>query len=256
MNCWIGNCLMYDFDGLKRSHYGAILADPPWRFQCWDQRDSVGRGNGLAASNYTTMSLDDLSGLEIRELAAPNCCLFLWMTWPNLFDALSLIDTWGFRYKTCAFAWMKAHAGQLELFRDDVPDQMGLGYWTRANSEICLLATRGQPKRLNADVRQAIIAPRREHSRKPDGIHERIERLVAGPYLELWARQSTRPNWTFWGKEPTRFNHEKNLEIQGEVHTAGGQHSLYPTSPPGVVSRETWDAMWQRPFDFSQEPKP
>ena len=74
-----------------------------------------------------------------------------------------------------------------------------MGYWTRASSEVCLLGTRGKPKRLNADVRQGIIAPVRQHSRKPDGIHERIERLVAGPYLELFARQQ-REGWTAWGK--------------------------------------------------------
>src|SRR4029077_4776914 len=82
--------------------------------------------------------------------------------------------------------------------------EMRLGYWTRSNSEGCLLATRGKPKRQNADVRQAIIAPRREHSRKPDGIHERIERLVAGPYLELFARQR-RPGWDAWGNEVDKF---------------------------------------------------
>ena len=100
---------------------------------------------------------------------------------------------------------MKADNTQPHFFQEDVPAQVGMGYWTRANTEPCLLATRGKPKRLNADVRQGIIAPRREHSRKPDGIHERIERLVAGPYLELFARQS-RPGWTTWGNETTKFD--------------------------------------------------
>ena len=81
---------------------------------------------------------------------------------------------------------------------------MGLGYWTRSNTEVCLLATRGKPKRVAPDVRQGIIAKAREHSRKPDGIHERIERLVSGPYLELFARQR-RPNWDCWGNETDKF---------------------------------------------------
>jgi N6-adenosine-specific RNA methylase IME4 len=81
---------------------------------------------------------------------------------------------------------------------------MGLGYWTRANSEVCLLATRGKPKRLNADVRQAIVEPRRQHSRKPDCVPGRIERLVAGPYLELFAR-TKRPGWTVWGNQTDKF---------------------------------------------------
>ena len=81
---------------------------------------------------------------------------------------------------------------------------MGMGYWTRANTEPCLLATRGKPKRLNADVRQAIITPRRQHSRKPDGVYGRIERLVAGPYLELFAR-TRRFGWDAWGNEVDKF---------------------------------------------------
>jgi len=86
-----------------------------------------------------------------------------------------------------------------------------MGYWTRANSEPCLLATRGKPKRLSAAVRQGIIEPRREHSRKPDCVHERIERLVAGPYLELFAR-ATRPGWTCWGNEVGKFDRPLEME--------------------------------------------
>jgi N6-adenosine-specific RNA methylase IME4 len=77
---------------------------------------------------------------------------------------------------------------------------MTQGYWTRANPEACWLATRGAPKRLHADVRQLIVAPIMEHSRKPDEAYERIERLVEGPYLELYARRP-RPGWTSWGNE-------------------------------------------------------
>jgi N6-adenosine-specific RNA methylase IME4 len=90
------------------------------------------------------------------------------------------------------------------MFRDDLDPFVGMGYWTRSNSEFCLLGTRGKPKRLNADVRQAIIEPRREHSRKPDCVYNRIERLVAGPYLELFAR-TTRPGWTSWGNQVGKF---------------------------------------------------
>lgn len=119
-------------------------------------------------------------------------------------QALQVIEGWGFNYKSCGFVWTKANVRQIDMFRDDADPDMLLGYWTRANTEFCLIGTRGKPKRQAADVRQAIIAPRREHSRKPDGIHERIERLVAGPYLELFARQQ-RPGWDVWGNETTKF---------------------------------------------------
>jgi N6-adenosine-specific RNA methylase IME4 len=148
--------------------------------------------------------MDEIAALPVADLAAEDCVLFMWVCWPSLPEALRIIEAWGFTYKTCGFDWMKAHAGQIEMFRDDADVQVGMGYWTRANSEPCLLATRGKPKRRNADVRQAIIEPRREHSRKPDCVPARIERLVEGPYLELFAR-TQRPGWTVWGNQTDKF---------------------------------------------------
>lgn len=196
-------------DDLPRGHFKAILADPPWRFEVWSgetavkRRDSSGT-NVSAAVHYQTMAANEIAALSVADLAADDCALFLWVTWPTLPQAMELIEAWGFKYKTCAFDWVKAHARQVEMFRDDIKPLMGMGYWTRANSEPCLLATRGKPKRLHADVRQAIIEPRREHSRKPDVVYDRIERLVAGPYLELFAR-NTRPGWTSWGNQVDKF---------------------------------------------------
>lgn len=150
------------------------------------------------------MAMDDIWALPVESVAADDCVLFIWVTWPMLLDCLKTIERWGFCYKTCAFSWVKARANQIEMFQDFVDPWMGLGYWTRSNSEVCLLATRGKPKRQHADVRQAIIEPRREHSRKPACVHERIERLVPGPYLELFAR-APRLGWTVWGNETGRF---------------------------------------------------
>jgi N6-adenosine-specific RNA methylase IME4 len=118
-------------------------------------------------------------------------------------DAFQIIESWGFAYKTCAFTWLKADP--YRLFADDKTPFAGMGYWTRANSEVCLLATRGKPKRKSKSVRQGIIEPRREHSRKPDCVYERIEQLVDGPYLELFARQE-RPGWTAWGNQTDKFS--------------------------------------------------
>lgn len=191
----------WPFGDLKRGRYGAILADPPWQFNSWSDSD---KAHGCANAHYSTMQIDVLLEIPVGEIAADNAVLFMWICWPNLPESLLLIEKWGFKYKTCAFSWMKADVSTLNLFSDPVDSYMGLGYWTRANSEVCLLATRGKPKRLNADVRQGIIAPRREHSRKPDGVHERIERLVAGPYCELFARQN-RQGWDVWGNETDKF---------------------------------------------------
>lgn len=189
------------FSNLPRGHYGAILADPPWSFEVW----SKDTGNGRSAeSHYSTMSMRQIARLPVDELAAKDCVLFMWACWPSIADALKIIDAWGFAYKTCGFDWMKADNTQPNFFQDDLPAQVGMGYWTRANTEPCLLAVKGKPKRLNADVRMGIIAPRREHSRKPEGVHSRIERLVAGPYLELFAR-APRAGWDVWGNQTDKF---------------------------------------------------
>ena len=194
---------------LPRKYFGAALLDPPWRFETYNE---AGRSRcpdwrpfkGSPSKHYDTMSAEEIASLPIADCMLPDACLFLWISWPMLLEAIALIDRWGFTYKTCAFAWMKAHIQQIDIFRDDADPLMGNGYWSRANSEVCLLGTRGKPKRLNADVRQGIIEPRREHSRKPDCVHERIERLVAGPYLELFARQR-RKGWTCFGNEVDKF---------------------------------------------------
>jgi N6-adenosine-specific RNA methylase IME4 len=226
-----------NFDGLKRAHYGAILADPPWDFACWVKTNwsgsklpNGGKNYGSARGpTYKTLKENEIAILPVKQLAAPNSVLFLWTCWPILPQALRVIKAWGFKYKTCGFCWTKARAQQLEMFQDHIEPRMGLGYWTRANSEICLLATRGSPKRRSTNVKQAIIEPLREHSRKPDCVHERIERLVAGPYCELFARQR-RPGWECWGDELNRFA---------------------PITPDS--RQESWADMWARPFDWSKE---
>lgn len=198
------------FADLPRNHFGVILADPPWHFKTFTDKGRWRSPDwkpfkGSPSIHYDTMSAAQISALPVSDLAAPEACLFLWICWPLLAEALALIEAWGFAYKTCAFSWTKAHARQIDMLRDDNDVQIGMGYWTRSNSEVCLLATRGKPKRLNADVRQGIIEPRRQHSRKPDCVYSRIERLVAGPYLELFARNQ-RPGWTSWGNQVGKFS--------------------------------------------------
>lgn len=189
------------FAGLIRNGYAALLADPPWRFETWSDN-----GKDRSADNhYRTMTPEQIKNLPVADLAAPDCVLFMWATWPMLTHALATIEAWDFTYKTGGFDWMKADVSTLDLFSAPVDADMGQGYWTRSNSEPCLLATKGSPTRINADVRMGIIEPRREHSRKPDCVHSRIERLVAGPFIELFARNQT-TGWTAWGNETAKFN--------------------------------------------------
>lgn len=180
-----------DLHKLAASGYraGAILMDPAWLFMA---RSAAGEGRS-ANVHYTTENIDAMKALPVEALAADNCGLFMWMVDWCPQDALDLIKHYGFTHKTTALTWVKQNeSGQ--------GWHMGQGYWTRANPEACWLATRGNPKRLYADVQQLIVSPVMEHSRKPDEQYERIERLIAGPYLELQARRP-RKGWTSWGNE-------------------------------------------------------
>jgi N6-adenosine-specific RNA methylase IME4 len=187
--------------------YPVIYADPPWRFQNFSQK---GEGRN-AIAHYDCLDVEALANLPVADYAAPDCTLLMWATDPLLPQALKIIESWGFTYKTVGFYWAKlnkaANAGGFTT--DDFFS--GLGYWTRANVEQCLLATRGKPRRISKSVRKLCVAPRREHSRKPEEIYSRIEALVAGPYLELFARE-TRPGWDQWGDQAGLFDH-------GEVNT-------------------------------------
>lgn len=179
-----------------------MYTDPPWSYKVWSEGSQDSR---LASSHYKVMDTEEIAKIPLSEVCADDCVLIMWMTWPQLEDALWLMKEWKFTYKTCAFCWIKGDNTQLDFFQDDIVPFMGMGYWARANSEAALLGTRGHPKRLDAGVRQAIVEPVREHSRKPDTCYERIERLVEGPYLEIFSRAS-RLGWTMVGNDVGKFS--------------------------------------------------
>ena len=172
--------------------YSVIYADPPWSYRVWSSK-----GAGRSAENhYPTMSIEDIRALPVAELADKDCALFLWVTFPTLREAMTVLDAWGFTYKTVAFVWIKENRQTPSLF-------WGLGYWTRSNAEVCILATKGSPKRFSAGVHQVIMSPIEQHSKKPDETRERILKLMGDvPRVELFARQ-TAPGWDVWGNEVT-----------------------------------------------------
>lgn len=183
--------------------FRVVLADPPWSFRSWSDKgknrapDAMVRQKGLAERHYPTMELGSIKALPVADTAASDSALFLWSVDCMLPEALEVGKAWGFKFKTCAFTWAK----QTRLGRRW---HIGLGYWTRGNTEQCLLFTRGAPKRRSASVRQLIVSPRREHSRKPDEQYDRIEALLPGPYLEMFAR-NTRQGWHSWWNQTNRF---------------------------------------------------
>lgn len=185
--------------------FACILADPPWSYRT---RSAKGEGRS-ARRHYDTMELEAIKAMPIGEVAARDAHLFLWATAPNLPQAFEVMAAWGFRYSAVGFVWVKLNRSvdphQLRLTRFiDAECFVGMGHTTRQNAEFVLLGRRGSPKRLSRAVRQIIVAPRREHSRKPDELHARIETYCAGPYLELFAR-AQRPGWVTWGDQVGKF---------------------------------------------------
>jgi len=175
---------------------GAILADPAWNF---DTRSS--RGQGRAPSqHYGCMSFDETKAIPVSDWAADDAFLFLWVPGPHLMRTAELMTAWRFAYSGTAFVWIKPN-------RCSPGFAMGCGFGTRKNAEFCLLGRRGRPQRRDMGVHELIVEPRREHSRKPDEVYARIERLCDGPYLELFARQQW-PGWTSWGDEVGMFKQE------------------------------------------------
>lgn len=201
---------VWPFSSLQRGVYRAILADPPWHFRA---RTALEKSNWTsrraAEKHYPVLGVEDIKALPVRDLAAPDAHLFLWVTGPCLRQGFEVIEAWGFRYSAVAFTWVKLKRSldprQLRVTPTAESDlHVGLGLTTRKNAEFVLLGRRGNAKRLAKDVREIVLSPVREHSRKPDAVAERIERYCAGPYVELFAR-SQRPGWDSWGNETTKF---------------------------------------------------
>ena len=175
---------------LPAKKYNIIYADPPWGYKNKATR-------AAAEKHYGTMTIEELKGMGIGKeggIAADDCVLFMWATFPMLNEALELIEAWGFKYKTLAFNWVKQNKSGQGIF-------WGLGNWTRSNSEICLLAVKGKPKRISARVHSVLLSPIQRHSQKPAEIRERIVELMGDlPRIELFARSGAE-GWDVWGNE-------------------------------------------------------
>ena len=168
--------------------YKIIYADPPWSY-----KDKALAGNRGVEFKYEVMSLEEIKKLSVDKIADEDCCLFLWITFPNLNIVFDVIKSWGFKYKTVAFTWVKKYKNGNNF--------MGMGNWTRANAEICLLCTKGKPKRVSAGVRQIIESVPERHSKKPDIVRDKIVELCGDlPRIELFARE-TADGWDSWGNE-------------------------------------------------------
>lgn len=178
--------------------YKIIYSDPPWSYKVWSDK-----GTGRSADqHYNTMDKKSIQQLDVNSIADKDCVLFLWATYPCLEEAIELVRVWGFTYKTVAFTWVKKNKKSNSWF-------WGLGHWTRANAEICILATKGNPTRISKGIHSIVDTPIERHSKKPDEVRNRIVQLIGDvPRLEMFARQQT-PGWDVFGNEV-----ENSIEIK------------------------------------------
>lgn len=184
----------WPFGDLLPLSFNIIYADPAWPFDNYSTKGETRNPN----RHYPTMSIDQIKDLPVRHLANGDCACFLWVTDPLLDRGIEVLKAWGFTYKTVAFTWAK----RTKL---DTGWHIGTGYTTRSNPEMCLLGMMGSLPRRSASVRQLVVEPIREHSRKPDRIPDDIVKLYGDlPRIELFARTS-RPGWSAWGNETGKF---------------------------------------------------
>ena len=190
--------------GLPTQHYGLIEADPPWSFKTYSNSEQGTVPHRSMEEPYRAMTHEQLVELPVGEIAAKDCVLHMWTISSHVDQAIELGRTWDFTYKSLGLNWVKT-----QKHNPEVP-KMGMGKWLRQDAEIALLFTRGNPKRVSAGVRQTILEPAREHSRKPDCRFERLEALAAGPYLEMFSR-SSREGWDAMGDEVGKFDDWRDL---------------------------------------------
>ncbi len=175
--------------------YQIIYADPPWQYKQFSKDKGISKAFGSVLSHYPTMTIEQLCKLPVRNLADKKCILFMWVTMPNLDRAFEVINAWGFKYKTCAYTWVKLNPKGVGIYS-------GLGHWTNGNAELCLLSTKKDyPRRIVKNSKQIQMYPRGNHSVKPYQIRNEIVRFIGDlPRIELFARQKTK-GWDVWGNE-------------------------------------------------------
>ena len=166
-----------------------IYADCPWPYN-----NPKGNKPSMGGITYPVMKMKDIKGLPVGKIADKNCALFMWATHPKLKEALEVIESWGFVYTTNAFTWVKLNPKKAGIYS-------GLGHWTNGNSELCMFAKKGRPKRIAKDVKQIVMAPRGRHSAKPPEVRDRIVRLMGDiRRIELFAREKA-DGWEALGNE-------------------------------------------------------
>lgn len=206
MSCILSSKVSMDTLILSSKKYQIVYADPPWRFTGLGSkgiRSAKLKESGLHVNRpveekYPTMSIAEIKMLPIKNIIDKDAVLFLWTTDAHLPFALEVMESWGFQYVTIAFIWLKKTVTNKNVCY--------YGYWTMKGQEICLLGRHGKPKPIAHNIRQLVEAKRREHSRKPDEVRDRIVKLMGDlPRIELFAREQFL-GWDTWGNNTEYFD--------------------------------------------------
>ena len=180
--------------------YNIIYADPAWSYRDYTSREVAERNlnNNSKKSvvmKYDVMKTQDLCDLPIKDICAEDCILFMWVTMPKLNECFDLMKSWGFKYSTCGFTWIKKNK------KNTSTNFWGMGRWTRSNAELCLIGIKGKPQRVSKSIHSVIETPIEEHSKKPSCVRDKIVELCGDlPRIELFARQYA-DGWDCWGNE-------------------------------------------------------
>ena len=181
---------------LPNKKYNIIYADPPWHY---GSKSAVNNTTGSAikplSDHYRTMSLQELKNMPIKNMTKDDAACFMWVTDSHIDEALEVLRSWGFAYKTIAFNWVKT-TSKGNYCKNVAP-------WTMKSSEICLLGIKGRMTKYKQanNIESLVISQRTQHSQKPNEVRKRIEDLFGDlPRIELFARQKT-DGWDVWGDE-------------------------------------------------------
>lgn len=190
--------------------FNILYVDPPWSYHCYGKQGKW----SAAVNHYQTLRKEEIYGLDIGSIAAKDCTLFLWVTFPCLAEGLEAVKSWGFEYRTLAFCWVKRCRKQTDKWF------FGMGNWTRSNAEVCLLAVKGHPKKISNKVFSLIDTPLEAHSKKPDIVREKIVELMGDlPRAELFARKKY-PGWVCVGNEIDGRDIRESLQKLKELKEA------------------------------------
>ena len=188
--------------------YNIIYADPPWEY---GSKSAVNNSSGgeikKLSEHYQSMSITDIKNIPVKDITMDDACCFMWVTDSHLEEGIEVMKSWGFKYKTVAFVWVKT-TNKGNFCKNVAP-------WTLKSTELCLFGTKGKMTKYkqNNSVESLVFAERFKHSQKPEEVRKRIESLFGDlPKVELFARKASE-GWDTIGNDIDGMDIKESLDI-------------------------------------------